>query len=100
MKKTRRKKRHFPCPPPPERSSRLYVRIPREKIALFRFLLEAHDNLGIFTVVSKFSGILMLRYSPHQEREMRVFLKGLGGDMDIEVLHEAPEPRVPSREES
>ncbi|WP_147818921.1 DUF4911 domain-containing protein [Salidesulfovibrio onnuriiensis] len=98
MKKTRRTKRHYPCPPPPERSSRLYVRIAREKIALFRFLLEAHDNLGIFTVVSKFTGILMLRYTPHQEREMRAFLKGIGDDMDIEVLLEAPEPRVPSLE--
>ena len=97
MKKTRRKHRHYPCPPPPERSSRLYVRIAREKIALFRFLLEAHDNLGVFTVVSKFKGILMLRYSPHQEREMRAFLTGARQEMDIEVLHEAPEPRVPER---
>ncbi len=98
MKKTRRKSRHYPCPPPPERSSRLYVRIARENIALFRFLLEAHDNLGVFTVVSKFKGILMLRYSPHQEREMRWFLDGLKDEMDIDVLHAAPESRVPSLE--
>lgn len=63
---------------------------------MFRFLLEAHDNLGIFTVSNKFKGILLVRYSPHQEREMRWFLDGLKDEMDIEVLHEAPEPRVPS----
>jgi len=53
---------------------------------LFRFLLEGHDNLGIFTVTNKFKGILQLRYSPHLKREMRTFLKAAATQMEIEVL--------------
>lgn len=93
-KPTRRKPRHRPCPPPPGRSGRLYVRVLPRDIAMFRFLLEAHDNLGIFTVTDRFQGILMLRYSPHQEREIKAFLHSLKGVVPVSMLHEAPEPRV------
>ncbi len=49
-------------------------------------MLEGYDNLGIFTVVNKFKGILVLRYSPHLKREMKGFLKAAATEMDIEVL--------------
>lgn len=76
-------------------SSRLYVRIEPRNIALFRFLLEAHDNLGIFTVADRFKGVLLVRYSPHQEREMMAFLQGIAEEMNIEEVLRASEPRVP-----
>jgi len=53
---------------------------------MFRFLLEGYDNLGIFTVVNKFKGILLLRYSPHLKREVKVFLKAAATEMKLEVL--------------
>jgi hypothetical protein len=62
------------------------VRIDPSDIGLFRFLLEGYDNLGVFTVVNKFKGILMLRYSPHLRREVRVFLKAAAGEMRLDVL--------------
>lgn len=87
MKKTsRRNPRKRICPPPPERSERMYVRIEPAKIGLFRFLLEGYDNLGIFTVANKFKGILQLRYSPHQHREIKNFLKAVRTEMDVEIM--------------
>lgn len=62
------------------------MQIEPSKIALFRFLLEGHDNLGIFTVVNKFKGILLLRYSPHLKREMKQFIRQAATEMDVEIL--------------
>ena len=53
---------------------------------MFRFLLEGYDNLGIFTVVDKFKGILLLRYSPHLRREVQQFLKAAATEMAVDVL--------------
>lgn len=83
---SRRKPRKRLLPPPPERSARLYVRVDPAKIGLFRFLLEGHDNLGLFTVINKFDGVLLLRFSPHQRQEIRQFLKQTATEMDVEVV--------------
>ena len=56
-------------------SARLYARVAPEHIALFKFLLEAHGHLGIMSVADRHAAILILRYSPDQEREMREFLE-------------------------
>lgn len=87
MKKTSRiKPRKRICPPPPTQSDRIYVRVAPAKIGMFRFLLEAYENLGIFTVTNKFKGILLLRYSPHQKREIQAFIKAARTEMDIQIL--------------
>ena len=62
------------------------MRVDPAKIGLFRFLLEGHDNLGLFTVVNKFDGILLLRFSPHQRREVDQFLKQAATEMDLEKV--------------
>lgn len=64
----------------------MYIQIEPSQIGLFRFLLEAYDNLGIFTVTNKFKGILQLRYSPHLHREMKAFVKDAGTEIEIKVL--------------
>lgn len=50
-----RKRPRKPSPPlpPPRTSSRLYARIAPRHIAMFRFLLEAQDNLGYMTVLDR-----------------------------------------------
>lgn len=50
-----RKRPGKPAPPlpPPRESSRLYARIAPRHIAMFRFLLEAQDNLGYMTVLDR-----------------------------------------------
>ena len=83
---SRRRPRKRICPPAPQWSERTYIRIDPSDIGLFRFLLEGYDNLGVFTVVNKFKGILLLRYSPHLGREMRDFLKAAATEMTVEVL--------------
>ena len=83
---SRRRPRKRVLTPAPESSARLYVRVAPADIALFRFLLEAHDNLGVFTVVNKFEGVLMVRFSPQQRREMEAFLRQAGTEMAIEVV--------------
>ena len=83
---SRRRPRKRVCPPAPAQSERLYVQIAPSDIGVFRFLLEAHDNLGVFTVTNKFKGILLLRFSPHQSREMHQFIKQVSSEMDIAVI--------------
>ena len=60
--------------PAVERSARLYVYIDPSQVHLFRFFLEGHDNLGIMTVVDRWRAALLLRFSPHQQQEVREFL--------------------------
>lgn len=62
------------------------MRVDPARIGLFRFLLEGHDNLGIFTVVNKFDGVLLLRFSPHQRREVDRFLKQVATEMAVEKV--------------
>jgi len=88
---SRRKPRKRVCPPPPQWSGRTYVRIAPSDIGLFRFLLEGYDNLGVFTVVNKFKGILLLRYSPHLAREVRTFLKAAATEMKVAILPDPPQ---------
>jgi len=85
-KSSRRRPRVRICPPPPTRSERMYIQIEPSKIGLFRFLLEGYDNIGIFTVTNKFTGILQLRYSPHQRREIKTFLGAVRSEMDVKDL--------------
>ena len=63
--------------PAPNESSRLYIQLEPKHIALFRFFLEAEDNLAIFTVVDKFRAVLLLRFSPHQKKELLQVLENM-----------------------
>lgn len=80
-KRRARKGRVFPAV---QRSARLYVYINPAKVHLFRFFLEAEDNLGIMTVVDRWRAALLIRYSPHQERRMLEFMKELKFSLDFE----------------
>lgn len=55
--------------------------------------MEAVDNLALFTIADRFKGILLLRYSPHQEKEFRQFMNGLKQEIDIKFL---PNPSNPA----
>ena len=72
--------------PPPQRSGRIYVRIRPSLVHLFRFHLEAMDNLGIMTIVDRWDTVLMLRFSPHQEQEAREFLATLEEPLGLKIL--------------
>lgn len=53
---------------------------------MFRFLLEAYDNLALFTVLDKREALLKVVFSPHQERQARAALAGIGDVLPIEII--------------
>ncbi len=67
--------------PLPVSSARLYIRLEPRHIGLFRFLLEACDNLAYFTVVDKYSAVIRLRFSPDDEKAVRAFLTHQAADI-------------------
>ncbi len=68
-------------------SKRLYIKIAPSSIGRFRFLLEAHDNLALFTAVDKFQGVLLLRFSPDQEEEVRGFLERITPEIPVDEVY-------------
>lgn len=89
MKKSRCRKAF----PPPAHAARLLVRVAPEKVGLFRFLLEAHDHLGVFTVLNRREALLKVLYSPHEERRMQTALAEMGETIPLTVL---PWPVAPA----
>ena len=39
------------------RNKAVYIELARQDIARFRFLLEAHDNLALFSVLDRFRAV-------------------------------------------
>ncbi len=73
-------------PPPPTRSRRIYLRLDRDQIGLFRFMLEARAHLALFTVINPAQGLIMLRFSPGAQAEVEAFLHDVGDLRGLEVL--------------
>ncbi len=63
---------------PPEESACLLVRLAPEDVAVFRFLLEARDNLAGFTVLDRREALLKVFFSPHQRVEVLKALEEMG----------------------
>jgi len=82
-KNKKRKKRPFAAP---GHSARLYVYIDPGMVHMFRFFLETEENLGIMTVVDRWRTALLIRYSPHQEKQMRAFLESVGQSLPITIV--------------
>lgn len=63
----------------PELSSGvLYAEIPRQRIAVFRFLIEAYDNLAVMSVVDRYRAVIKLRFLPDAEATLRGLLLAEG----------------------
>ena len=56
--------------PPAARSARCYVYVNPSQVRIFRYFLEAEDNLGIMTVVDRWRAALLIRFSPDQESRL------------------------------
>ncbi len=67
----------------PSRSRRLYLRLRPADLALFKFILEAHDNLAYLSIVDKHSAVCRLVYAPGQQREVMHWLDGMSGEVDF-----------------
>jgi hypothetical protein len=59
------------------RSETLYLRLARSQVAFFRFLLEAHEGLAMFTSLGADAAgreVLCLRFAPGAGAAVRRFL--------------------------
>lgn len=63
----------------------MLARMNPEHIAMFRFLLEARDNLALFTVLEKRPALLKIIFSPNQEKEVRDALEEIGQSIPLSV---------------
>lgn len=81
-----RKRKRPPLLPAPSFSSRLYIRLEPERTRLFRYLLEAYDNLAYSSVADRKACILKLVYSPQQEREFLAALDEIKQSTPFEIL--------------
>lgn len=85
----KRKAKTFRYPPPlpaPRFSSCLYVRLDPKNVAMFRFLLEAEDNLAYATTVDRWSSALRVTFSPHQEKAVRHYLETMRDRVPFEIV--------------
>lgn len=74
-----------PCPDAPRQSGRLLVRLAPADVALFRFLLEAYENLAFFTTLERRPALLKVMYSPQQENAVRAALAEIGESVPLVV---------------
>ncbi len=58
------------------------IKVPREKIYLVKFLLEASGHLAFPTILP--NGFIVLRYDSEREKEIKQFLKALPKDYLLE----------------
>lgn len=71
-------RRHKPVSlSPARRSAQLVIRIAPRDVGFFRFLLEARDNLALFTVLDSRTALLKLLFSPHQTDDVRAALAAM-----------------------
>lgn len=85
-----RKRKRAALPPAPQFSARLYIKLEPSLTRLFRYLLEAYDNLGYSSVIDRKACILKLVYSPLQEKEFLAALAEMRGSLEFEILPLGP----------
>ena len=78
--------------PAATRSEHVLVQAAPDQIHMFRFLLEGYDNLALFTVLNRKTGVLKVVFSPHQRAEARAALEAVAEVIPVRI---APWPVVP-----
>ena len=84
MRKRQRKPR--PPLPAPVSSARVYIHIAPADVAMFRFLLEAEDNLGYMSVLNRWEALLKVTCSPHQTKRLRGHLDGMRESLPFTII--------------
>ncbi len=84
----RRKARMPRMRPPARRSARVYLRLRRQDVAKLRFLLEAHDNLGLMSILDRWEAVAVIIHSPDQTRELMTALDGFKTMLPLEILNQ------------
>lgn len=71
--------------PAAERSECVLARTAPDQVHLFRFLLEGYENLALFTVLNRKTGLLKVVFSPHQRAEARAALEALAAVVPLRI---------------
>lgn len=72
--------------PAPMSSAWVYIRITPADMAIFRFLLEAEDNLGYMSVLNRWEALLKVTCSPHQTKRLRGYLEGMREKLTFTII--------------
>lgn len=68
------------------RSRRLYLELAASEVAMFRFLLEAYDNLAYFTVADRRRAVLKIVYAPDARRDLDCALNAIAREVNFRIL--------------
>jgi hypothetical protein len=67
-------------------SSRLYLHLAPADTRLFRYLLEARDNLAYTSVIERKGCILKIVFTPSMEKELRQALHEMRQSCPFEII--------------
>ena len=87
----RRRRNRSAALPPVRESAALYLRRPAEQTALFRFLLEAYENVAYFTVLDRKQALIKLVFSPHMRAQADAALADIARSVRLERLPFQPD---------
>ncbi len=71
---------------PENYSDSIYIKINQSNLALFKFLLEAHQNLAIFTTLDPKKSIIKLNFSKNDKNELISQLQNIKTCVYFELL--------------
>ncbi len=63
-----------------------YIQIKPSSVGIFKYLLEAYDNLAIFTVLDKQKAVLKVFCAKEQENEMLDRLNDMQTLIDFKIV--------------
>jgi len=69
-------------------SCRLYIRLARKDIAVFKFLLESLDNLAYLSIIDKHAAVLQIRFAQDSRAELADFLRQAAGEVEFRMEHD------------
>lgn len=73
---------------PAKESSVLYLQLESKHMAMFRFLLEAYDNVAMFTVLDPKQTLLKLIFSPHDTKYVQEILTSMQSKVPFVFVNE------------
>jgi len=67
-----------------------YVRVRREDIAYFKFIIESYEGLAVVRTQDPYEAIVELMIAPGCEKDVDEVLAGLGQEIRIEDVKDFP----------
>ena len=91
-KPLKKRSRFRPPLPAPRYSSCVYIRLQPSDVAMFRFLLEAEENLAYMSTVDRWACVLRVIFSPHQAKAVRLYLASMRDLIPFTVILDPDAP--------